>query len=225
MKRTQSSEGVGLVGPTPERKGKGANPEFRVEGRMVSSWRNRRFHQPKRAFTLLEIIIVITIIITLAAVAVSQTSGVQQLLRFQNAFQQTVFLVQRSRTMAVTRQGTAEVFGIDLSASNEINLFSATSISDTDPTSEENFKLPSDIFHSVQRTASGGADCTAAKIGFERGTGNTLFSCTDLPPGVRELRITLCQVSSGASCASEGDPEFIRNRSFIIHLASGIPQF
>lgn len=157
--------------------------------------------------------------------AVSQTSGVQQLLRFQNAFQQTVFLVQRARTMAVTRQGTANVFGVDLSASNEVNIFSAASINETTPAGEENFKLPSGIFLKVQQGATpSGTDCNAARIGFERGTGNTLFACTE-ELTERALRVTMCQVSSGASCVSEGTPEFIRNRSFIIHLASGIPQF
>lgn len=178
-------------------------------------------NQNNQAFTLLEIIIVVTIVLILATAAVSQTGSVQQLLKFNNVFQQTVFFVQRARTMALTQREDAPRFGVDFSTSNSIQLFK-----DPAATVEETFQFPSGIIHHVTIGVAGGTNCPSAQITFDRETARTRFSCTGIDEPL-VLQVTLCQLTSGSSatdCAS-APTDIIRSRSFVIHRAAGVPQF
>lgn len=171
-------------------------------------------------FTLLELLLVITVVLVLATIAITQTSGAQKALQFNNTFQQVVFLTQRARTMALTERTPGSQFGIDFAGSpqNEVRLF------EEEPTSiEEEFTFPSGVYHEVTQTeAEAGAACLDTQISFDTATGETNFSCTGADEPL-VLRVTLCQLTAGISCTSKRVE--LRRRSFLIHRAAGIPQF
>ncbi len=193
-------------------------------------------YKMKKGFTLLELIIVVTIVLTLASIAISQTSGVQQLIQFNNSFQQIMFFTSRARSLSVTgaeaiNNTAAELLGVNFPSAMEADLIA----SDSDPAvtqSElvESYSLPSKVL--VALSGSTLATCSfPAKIIFEKETANIRFFCGENEQGPVEaqdkfLTIRLCQVqdSSEQNCPQAGSSSIIRERQFTIHRASGIPQ-
>lgn len=166
----------------------------------------------KKAISLVEMIIVITVVLILAAAAVSQTAGIQRLLQFNNAFQKTIFMIQRARTMALS-SGTG---------STSVAIQNSKIILDVNNVEKETYTLPSLIgLNPTQETA--GVDCNNAKISFENGTGKTKLFCGDEYTG-RFLTIKLCQVQQGTNASPICPQANVREKSFIIHKAVGTPQ-
>lgn len=81
----------------------------------------------KAGYTLLELIIVMTIIMILTAGALGATRAIIRSLRFSNAINKVVFLVQQSRSLAASgTDPNVEQYGvlIESGQSNSVTLFS-----------------------------------------------------------------------------------------------------
>ena len=65
---------------------------------------NRRVN--KKAFTILEIIIAIAVILILATAALSGSGGIIRSMRFNNAFNKMVLMVQKAKSLATSGKKT-----------------------------------------------------------------------------------------------------------------------
>lgn len=176
-----------------------------------------------KGFTIIEIIIVIVVILILATAAISGSAGLIRSLRFNNAFNKMVFMVQQARSLAVTeRNSDVEAYGVQFNLheppNNTIAFFADETDNsndfqlDTAPTDEtiESFQLESAT--GIALTA--GSCLNFAVILFRNGNGEAILNCNG-DTDINVLTIGLQEVEAGAE---------IRAKTFSIHRATGVPQ-
>lgn len=185
-------------------------------------------NQHHRGITLTELVVVVTIVLILASIAVQSSAGLQKLLQFNNAFQKSIFMVQRTRTKAISAKETAVIVAID-NIAHKITQY---------VDENGNFAIESNEIQEVYQLASafrfnpqeeGGVSCgNPAQIVFAAGTGKVQFFCgggnSKREPAGLNFTLEVCQPPSGSGASSLCPADSIRKKSFIIHRASGIPQ-
>lgn len=170
----------------------------------------------KHAFTLAELIVVISIIIVLAGASIIGTAGIIKNLRFANAFNRLVFMVQEARSRAVTSRGTAAAYIVTIDLASTKKNIKLTD-ENTSSTPIDSFIL--DAAGAIEFFAKYGSPpsrtvCNAdASIRFERKTARATLVCgTSDPIPLMEFGIE----------DNQQNPQ--RTKSFLIHQAAGIPQ-
>lgn len=174
----------------------------------------------KQAFTLAELIVVISIIIVLAGASIIGTAGIIKNLRFANAFNRLVFMVQEARSRAVTSRGTAAAYIVTIAFTSDattskktITLTENPAPTSGPPNIDSNTldTAGSIIFSAKDRSGGspGSACSSSASIRFERKTARATLTCNGTVKNLMEFGIE----ETGRT-----------PKSFLIHQAAGIPQ-
>lgn len=163
-------------------------------------------------FTIVELIIVITIVLILSSAAISGTAGLIKNLRFNNTFNKVIFMVQQARNMAVTGKSTGVTSYTVYFYANKVEL-KAQKVGSTDTLSE--ITLGTD-FNLVALPGATGS-CSDASISFNNGNAETTLTCTGSSSAtdVKSLTVSLQEIANSSTGLT---------RSFSIYSASGIPQ-
>ncbi|MEK9133086.1 MAG: type II secretion system protein [Patescibacteria group bacterium] len=172
----------------------------------------------KSGFTLLELMISIVVILILAAAVLGGTGSVMQNLRFGNAFNKIVFMVQSVRSMALIAKGDIAVYGIAFTQPNvdgfgAVETFSQSA--DDQKTVLESFILPSNINSYFYAAKSANVDIScgnSAGVTFERGTVRVTFDCGGQSPTEPVVVFGLKEKVG------------TRSKSFRVHKQTGMPQ-
>lgn len=170
-----------------------------------------------RGFTIAEIIIAITVIIILAAAAVTGSAGLIRTLRFNNAFNKMIFMVQQARSLAVTGKNSEAVkaYGVRFDFPSSATLYNIQSNDTTQNSEILQLEVTTELaFYSSP-------NCKIARIQFTNGNGETSLECEggmqNDPP---LLTLGICE---GENCINDLNTA-PRNKNFSIHRAAGIPQ-
>lgn len=175
----------------------------------------------KKAFTIIEILIAITVILILAAAALSGSGGIIRSMRFNNAFNKMVFMVQRARNLAIAgKNADVEKYAVEI--------FKNTAALFTSPESatSEILTLPESTKLQFKTKTETGLECISmAIIIFKNGVSEPVLACDGEMSGsldptsgntANTLKITLQEL--GAS------DEPVREKTFSINHISGVPQ-
>jgi prepilin-type N-terminal cleavage/methylation domain-containing protein len=178
----------------------------------------------KKGFTIVELIIAMTVILILAGAAVAGSAGLIRSIRFTNAFNKIVFMVQQARSLAVTGKNSAvnDYYMIfDETADPEtITLFGDQNNNQTLDTGEsiEEYRLETTTnlhLHLESLSPTAVPSCGTLRIGFRNGNGETSLVCgADTPANVK----------IGVEEEPEGGGPAVRSKNFLLHQAAGIPQ-
>lgn len=171
------------------------------------------------AFTIIELIIVIAILLILAAGAFGGTGGIIRGLRFSNAFNKMVLMVQQARSLAVTgKNPDLKSYEVQLNMSAPFSAVLQGIQQNDAPQIIESFTLDA-ASTNLSLTNNGG--CDPAIIRFLNGKAETQLLCTGGSlPSVTLLTIMLEDTSGGAPAGTAP----VHSKSFTIHRAAGIPQ-
>ncbi|MFA6521199.1 MAG: prepilin-type N-terminal cleavage/methylation domain-containing protein [Candidatus Gracilibacteria bacterium] len=174
-----------------------------------------------RGFTLIELVIAVTVIIILAGSALAGVGPVMRSLRVGNTFNKMVFMVQQARSAAATSRGESDYYGVKF----EINVMPSIihrfeeKIGDLQPTPVEDFAIlasaNSKIFANNKQT---GQPCgfNSATIKFEKKTAIPHFYCDGVEADNNSILMEfLLKEDLQANAKTKG---------FIIHKQAGIPQ-
>lgn len=164
-----------------------------------------------KAFTILEIIIAIAVILILAAAALQGSGGIIRSMRFNNAFNKILFITQQARNQALNGKNT-EV------KSYEIKFIIASVPHKVESINESlNFDAASKLTLTAEAGgATGVTKCiSSANISFENVTAKTTFLC-DGGGGAEYLRIRMEE--------KDAADNVVREKSFTLYNTSGIPQ-
>ena len=170
----------------------------------------------RRAFTLVELLIVIGAILILSAAAVSGARKVIRSLTFGDNFNKLVFMVQRARNTAISGKDTnIAIYGVRINPQAGTATYFTKNIGgvtedQTDPPvirlrAEDNFSF----------TAVAGLACTEARIEFVNGKAETRLACE----GAGEANKNPDLLTVNVHDARENT-----KRTFSIHKAAGVPQ-
>ncbi|GEM_PF-4658226 len=170
----------------------------------------------KKGFTIIELIIVISILIVLAGAALSGAGGIIRSLRFGNAFNKVILMVQQARSLAVTgKNSDMKWYEVQFSFVTPNTAVFQGEKQDATMQVIERFTL--DLQTNLSFVSPQG--CSPAAIRFLNGRAETQLICTGGPTSPL-LTIELEENTPGA--AADALPA--RQKSFSIHRASGIPQ-
>lgn len=165
----------------------------------------------KKAFTLIEIFIVVGIVLILAAAAINGYRGIVKTMRFNNTFNKIVAMVQQARNMASNGKNTdIKTYKIEFAAQEEtthiitLNSYGAT---DADKKEIEKLTLNEEIILYPKKDNS---TCASASVSFKNVTAETSMMCDALTAD--SLKIKLSDADSNYS------------KEFSIYRSSGIPQ-
>lgn len=176
-----------------------------------------KIKSPAKGFTILEIIIAISVILILAAVALTNAGGIIQGMRFTNAFNKTFLMVQKARNLAMAGKETqiekyGVVFFINTQPKNTAALFLYEKNA-AKPTGIETFSIASTSNIEINVSDEDGAACgNLAEISFKNGSAATELMCDD-GNGENFLSITLKENTVGG-----------RAKTFSINKIGGLPQ-
>lgn len=168
----------------------------------------------KKGFTLVELIIVITIILVISSFAVGGITRIAQSMRFGNTFNKIVLMVQSARNMAITEKNSA-VKNYSIEFDSNQNPHSVTIKGDA----EEIEKLTLDASTNLNLTNQDwiGIGCNKAIISFSTGAAKTTLTCEGAAnPNPSMLSIGIQESLEEGAVG--------RTKTFSIHAASGIPQ-
>lgn len=166
--------------------------------------------------SIAELIIVIAIIMVLAATTIGSIGTISRNLRFGNAFNKIVFMVQQARSSALTAKGNQEKFGFSMNmAENKAELFSESGGNRT--------VLETTVFASEVGILQYAADATqapfpcanTAAVMFDRSSAKVTLVCDGREPPAL-MRFGLKESNNVGADA--------REKFFTIHRGSGIPQ-
>lgn len=176
----------------------------------------------KSGFTLLELVIVIAVVLILASVAVSQSSSTLDFLRFNKTFNKIIFMVQKTRDLAITAgksdEDVSAVFAyytkfsvvsgvLGVPDAYHVEIFAKKTARDE---RIEDFSVPANI---SLRIESGVSSCTLSpdppQLSFSNRTADLSFTCS----GVSDPASIKVKLSDSS-----------RQKSFVIHKASGVPR-
>lgn len=177
----------------------------------------------KKAYTLIELMVVIMIVLIIAAAAITGSAGLMKSLRVGNTFNKIVFTVQRARNLASTGKNQA-AYGVffenspDPTASDKVTIFTDRNGNeqyDSGPVSAELIELitinPSDASLTMSDKTSGDLECVnSGLILYKENSGEAILRC-----GGDLANKTLMEFG----IVSE-DVE----RTFLIHRVAGVPQ-
>lgn len=173
----------------------------------------------KKGFTIIELIIVVAILIIMAGAALSGTGGIIRGLRFSNAFNKIVLMVQRARSLAVTgKNPNIKWYEVQFSFASPGTAILQGEKQDGITQEIERFTLEPQTNLSFSKIPN--CDPTA-EIRFLNGKAETQLICQ----GIAEEQVTLLTIGlqENAANAAPGAAA-VRSKSFTIHRASGIPQ-
>lgn len=187
-------------------------------------------------YSVLELIIVVTIIMTLAAATIGGTRTLLRSLRFGNSFNKLVFMVQQARSLASTGKKPEETVGgltqgvryysVQFQSTTDATLVENsailyTKLTDTgagyNPIAHPEEKMELFVIPAEQKFALFGKnletqqECGYIVIRFENGTALSQIKCDDAEAAQVEISLRDTENSE-------------RVRTFTIHRASGIPQ-
>lgn len=174
------------------------------------------------AFTLIEIIIVMAIILILTTAAITGTSKVLKNLRFTNSFNKVVFMIQKARDLAISgKQGgnSTTNYLIELDTSNNFMTIQAEGTSGPREEVEGYYVLNNNKGYQLfaNDVTSGSTQCPIIVwIKFEIYTGKILVNCPGGPsPPAKVMEIGLREIPVGPAT---------REQTLLFHRATGIPQ-
>lgn len=203
------------------------------------------------AFTLAEIIVVVTIVIILAGIAFSSTSGVIKNLRFNNAFNKMVLMVQEARNLAATgKDSRASNYGIDfyqmtqggvtvhamrlykefLNAPQQF-IFNSTQQPDLQPPEDQElltYHLPQTLSLLVTPLITVPAGSAVACNPSSNPPPSLFFNAgsgsLEIRCGNNPATVQMYSASFTIAETPPGGPQAQRSKAFTIHKAAGIPQ-
>lgn len=177
---------------------------------------------PFKAFTILEIIIAIAVILILATAVLGNSGGIIRSMRFNNAFNKLVFMVQRARNLAIAGKN-AEV------EKYVVEIFKGTAALFTSPESatSEILTLPESTNLQFQTKTEINLDCNSiAVIIFKNGVSEPILACDgvagSLNPNPEDIANTL-KITLEELDASDKN-KVVREKTFSINHISGVPQ-
>lgn len=167
-----------------------------------------------KAFTILEIVIAIAVILILAAAALQGSGGIIRSMRFNNAFNKLVLMVQKGRNLAIASRDTnVEKYEIKIDlASNTADLVKYAKSSTT---SESIELLTFTDTSNMSLKAASDIECnTTAVATFLNGTSEPTLKCD--ASAVNTLKISLREKDAAGNQ--------VREKTFSVNRLSGIPQ-
>lgn len=171
--------------------------------------KHRSPHSFNKAFSITELIIVIAIILILATAALNTVPGVLQGLRFNNAFNKMVLMVQEARSLAMTAKKSADFYEVHFPTTGSSQKAYLKSSDEELDTLILEAKTNLKFFFEPD-------NCAEAIIQFATVNGKLTITCTGAAnPNPQILTVGLKEIVSDKTT---------RSRSFSIHSASGIPQ-
>jgi len=128
----------------------------------------------KKAFTLVEIIIVLTVIMIMSVMAVSGTSGMLVNIRFTNAFNKTLLLVQQASNLAISgKNSDIKDYSVTITITPVQDIVLKGDSTEID-------KITSADLKEFSIYASSGQDCTIATISYSNGAAKADLTCTGI---------------------------------------------
>lgn len=158
---------------------------------------------------MVEIMVVVAIVLILGSATVSGSRGVIKNLRFNNSFNQLVFMVQQGRNLAITgKDKNAGSYSIkfDMDNSQKVTLFK----NNLDATTTD-MEVMAFLGTNGIKITSNPACTTNVVIKFISGISKTEITCGSDPP--QPLIILGVQETTGD-----------KSKTFSIHQVAGIPQ-
>lgn len=170
------------------------------------------------AFTLIEIIIVTAIIIILTAAAITGASGVVKTLRFNNTFDKVVFMLQKTRSIAIAERKNEPYYQFMIETQHPPYFTQIRTWNEVIEQFEVD-PLPGQDYELIVTDLTSGLPCPhITEINFDPKTGKMSINCPGIPQvdeaKLIEFRLREFPFISGKS----------REKIFLIHRAVGIPQ-
>lgn len=169
----------------------------------------------------MELVIVTVVVIILASSVLMGTGQVMRNLRFGNAFNKMVFMVQQARNAAITSKGDFDYYGVEFAMPNikTVGRF-AEKTGVLQKTYVENLiieeSVNSNILIKDKTNNPAGVDCGTGIVKFEKKTAQVSFICTNLLAS----KPTLMEFGLKEKAEVQGP----KTKSFAIHMQSGVPQ-
>lgn len=189
----------------------------------------------EQGFTVVELLIVITIMLVLASSAIAGGMYILRMLKFNNVFNKVILMVQNARSMAATEKGGGETakYGVRFFSGTPfyVQIFSQSAADATDGTITEAFYLPRDFSMQIQdlTITIGSSTCEStvpttplAEIIFPKASRDIVMKCegTDVSSGPDPPeKIKLMQFS-----ISSVGPFGTTTKAFVVHKTTGMPQ-
>lgn len=168
----------------------------------------------KKAFTLIEIIIVMALILILTTAAITGTSKILAGLRFNNTFNKLIGMLQNARNLAMAGKGDESFYQFRVETQHPPYL---TWVFSPNKGPLETFSIdPSmNTYELVVTDLTSGLPCPAiTDINFAAHTGKMSINCPGIPDEdeakLVEFRLTLKATA--------------QEKIFLLHRAAGIPQ-
>lgn len=169
----------------------------------------------KKAFTIIEIIIAIAVILILATAALSGSGGIIRSMRFNNAFNKMILMVQRAKSLATSGKKTdVKSYKVEfLLEEGTVNLIADAGTVETMDTLE----LEQTSLLKLTSPSCGNATTYSAII-FNNQTNEIELKCSNAPNATNEslLKISLEE--------KDADGNSVREKTFSINHLSGLPQ-
>lgn len=170
---------------------------------------------PSKGFTILEIVIAIAVILILATAALSGSGGIIRSMRFSNAFNKIILMVQRAKSLATSGKKTdVKSYKVEfLLDKGTVNLIADTETAETMDTLE----LEQTSLLKLTSPSCGDA-ITYSVIIFNNQTNEIELKCSNAPGATNEslLKISLEE--------KDIDGNSVREKTFSINHLSGLPQ-
>lgn len=182
----------------------------------------------RKGFTLIEIIIVIAVMLILGGAAFGGAREILRTLRFNNAFNKLVLVIQQARNLAVTNKtqaGTAVIqYVVNISKQTRIVRFFADMDGDGYVTSAEeveSYSIPTNdnIILVANDTALNAPCIEYASIIFTLPSAQTKLVC-----GAVAIPFSATVFVSQLTLGTQETTTNGRTKTFTIHEAAGIPQ-
>lgn len=171
------------------------------------------YHIPHtiNGYTLAEILVVVSIILILATAALQGTRSIIKNMRFSNAFNKMLFMVQHGRNLAITgKDSTAKNYGVRFEFI--IQPHKAIVYKTIDKVVEDIDTFTLEKNSNLEFTVTPKCLANVMKLEFTNKSGEAKIICGNTPP---QSTVTIG--------LKENAPDG-RSKSFSIHAAGGIPQ-
>ncbi|MEK7528926.1 MAG: type II secretion system protein [Patescibacteria group bacterium] len=163
----------------------------------------------KSGFTLVELVVIGTIILILAGVAITQGVSTQRSLRHRAAFDAAIGMIQEARTMAQTGEDTGDTaYGVAFVANSTPQQFVLFKNSYA-ANGSNNISTPYSLANYL--TLDMGSCLSEATVAFSVPEATTQLTCDGVASSTPSMTVRLSLTGGGT-------------RRFTIHRATGIPQ-
>lgn len=158
----------------------------------------------KKAFTLVEMIIVLTVIMIMSVMAISGTSGILGNIRFTNAFNKMLLLVQQASNLSINgKNSDIKNYSVTITPGQDIVLKGdSTEIDKITSADLKEFSIYAE------------PNCTVATIGYSNGTAIADLTCTGIGAPNDKVNSLKIGLKKGTTF----------DKSFLIHKAGGVIQ-